>query len=77
MTKVRFHRQQPIASASLAEKCRRELHISTINVDMLSILYFAMVLGDQIPASIIVFNVLQIPVCISAAVLTSRMWIYT
>ncbi|CAM9398021.1 unnamed protein product, partial [Pylaiella littoralis] len=42
---VMFHRQQPKAFVSPAEKCRKELHTSTLFADTLSVFYFAAVLG--------------------------------
>lgn len=74
---LRFHQQQPSVSTYPAERCRRELHITAIAVSILHIAYFSMVLGGQLLLSVAVLGAVQIPISISAAILVSRMWIYT
>jgi len=72
-----FHKRQALASTSPAEQCRRELHITGLAVSLLQIVYFWMVLEDEMLVSVAVLAIVQIPISISAAILVSRMWIYT
>jgi len=74
---LRFHERCPSASVSPAERCRRELHIAVIVMTTLHIIYFGMVLGDKLLHSVVMLGIVQIPISISAAILVTRMWIYT
>lgn len=74
---IRFHGEQASAAASPIEHCRRQFHVTAILSAFLSIVYFAMVVGDELRLSTVVLAVLQIPVFISVPILSSRMWIYT
>ena len=76
-TQLRFHKQQPSVSTYPAERCRLELHATCIAVSVLHIAYFSMVLGGELLLSVAVLGVVQIPISISAAILVSRMWMYT
>lgn len=46
-------------------------------VSILHLAYFSMVLGGELLLSVAVLGAVQIPISISAAILVSRMWIYT
>eukprot|EP00903_Cladosiphon_okamuranus_P009465 g9021.t2 len=72
-----FHVEQASAASSPIEKCRRQLHVTAILVAILSITYFAMVVGGEVWLSLFVLSALQVPVCISVPILATRMWIYT
>lgn len=76
-SQIAFHKLHASAAASPVEHCRRHLHIASIIADLLSIVFFAMVVGGELRLSLFVLNVVQIPVMISLPVLSTRMWIYT
>ena len=77
ISQARFHEEQASASASPIEKCRHHLHVGALLSAILSAVYFAMVVADEMWLSLVVLGVLQIPVFISLPVLSTRMWIYT
>ncbi len=58
------------------EQCRRQLHVAAVVVAVLSLLYFATVVGGELPASVYVLAIAQFPVNISCSFLITRMWIY-
>ena len=74
---LEFHRETRSASTSPIEKCRRQFHIAAIVLATLSICYFAMVLGNAIWWSVMLWTVMQMPTYIAGAALAVRMWIYT
>lgn len=74
---LEFHRLQPSATCIPAERCRRQFHISATAVGALGLVYFALVLGDELWRSLVVLCILQMPVCFSVAISSTRMWIYT
>lgn len=72
-----FHRHVAWALTSAPERCRRELHIAGMAVSIVHMAYFGMVLEGELLLSVAVLGAVQIPISISAAVLVSRMWMYT
>lgn len=73
---VRFNATQLAGWTSCVEQCRRHLHVAAIIVGILSLLYFATVVGNEIHGSVYIFTVAQFPVNISCSFLVTRMWIY-
>eukprot|EP00903_Cladosiphon_okamuranus_P014086 g13093.t1 len=73
---LRFHAQLLAPWTTCAEQCRRGLHVTSVIVAMLSMIYFAMVLKDELQWSVYVLAVTQFPVNISCSFYATRMWIY-
>ncbi|CAN0110918.1 unnamed protein product [Pylaiella littoralis] len=73
---VRYNAQGLAAWTSHVEHCRWHLHLASIAVALLSLFYFTLVLGDELPLSVYVLGVAQFPVNISFSFLATRMWIY-
>ena len=48
-----------------------------MTVSIVHMVYFGMVLEGELLLSVAVLGAVQIPISISAAVLVSRMWMYT
>lgn len=77
MEQLKFHWQEPSVTTSAIEQCRKQLHIAAIAVAALSICYFAMVLGNALRWSVLLWAAMQMPTFIAGIVLAVRMWIYT
>ncbi|CAM9616911.1 unnamed protein product, partial [Ectocarpus sp. 8 AP-2014] len=74
---IKYHSQRTSASTSPVERCRRQLHTTTITASTLNICYFSLVLGNIRWLSVVVLMMNGIPNCIGGVVFTSRMWMYT
>lgn len=73
---LRFHAQLLAPWTTCAEQCRRSLHVISVIVAVLSLLYFITVLEDELQWSVFVLAITQFPVNISCAFYATRMWIY-
>lgn len=74
---VKFHAQQSIPVISPVERCRRDMHITAIIGNILTMTYFAMVIGHKFQGSTVMLAVSLSPSFICSAVFAGRMWIYT
>ncbi|CAM9667119.1 unnamed protein product [Ectocarpus fasciculatus] len=74
---IQYHAQRTSASTSPIERCRRQLHVTTIAQATLNICYFSLVLGDALRWSVVVLMAAGIPNTIGGVILTSRMWMYS
>ncbi|CAM9155797.1 unnamed protein product [Ectocarpus sp. 13 AM-2016] len=72
-----FHAQCTSASTSAIERCRWQLHTTTVTVATVNICYFSLVLADVLRWSVVVIVVNGIPQFIGSVILSSRMWMYT
>lgn len=62
--------------AAYPEQCRRNLHIASVVVAVLSLFYFVMILEDELQWAIYMLAIAQFPVNISCSFYATRMWIY-
>lgn len=76
-SQMRFHKQQASAAASPIEQCRLQLHITAMLCGILTMIYCAMVVRDELWLSVFMLGVSQIPTFINIPVISTRMWIYT